>query len=178
VPGNDDDAAVAAVERAMVAVRRSQSRRVLARLASRRGERPGPARGAAEPTVAGPAFDVLDVVEAAERAGAAVTVSDVAVALDVDQPRASRVVAAAVEAGMVRREADQADGRRTLLVTTDAGRTVSERVHGFRRSVFAEAMAGWPAADRAEFARLLTSFVDALARLAEPAPAQETEAER
>lgn len=172
MPGNDDDAAVAAVERAMVAVRRSQSRRALARLASRRGE------GAAEPALAGPVFDVLDVVEAAERAGAAVTVSDVAVALNVDQPRASRLVAAAVEAGMVRREADQADGRRTLLVATAAGRAVSERVHGFRRSVFAEAMAGWPAGDRAEFARLLTGFVDALARLADPAAGADAGAER
>ncbi|MET7937639.1 MarR family winged helix-turn-helix transcriptional regulator [Streptomyces sp. NPDC005322] len=138
-----------AIERAMVAIRRSQSRRSLARLAGR------PAAGNAS-------FDVLDAIEAAEQSGAPATVSGVAGALGVDQPRASRLVAGAVEAGLVRREADQSDGRRTLLVRTEAGRALTQEVHRFRRSVFAEAMEGWPEADRTEFARLLTRFVGAL----------------
>ncbi|EXU68426.1 MarR family transcriptional regulator [Streptomyces sp. PRh5] len=62
----------------------------------------------------------------------------------------------------MRREADQSDGRRALLVRTEAGRAMTEEVHRFRRSVFAEAMEEWPEADRAEFARLLTRFVDTL----------------
>ncbi|MFI1851417.1 MarR family winged helix-turn-helix transcriptional regulator [Streptomyces sp. NPDC020480] len=139
------------VERAMVAIRRSQSRRSLARLAE----------GAA---AKGAAFDVLDAIEAAEQSGAPATVSDVAAALAVDQPRASKLVAGAVEAGLVRREADQADGRRALLVMTEAGRAMTDEVRRFRRSVFAEAMADWPEADRTEFARLLTDFVSALGR--------------
>src|SRR5436190_13133495 len=134
------------VERAMVAIRRSQTRRSLARLA---GAQDGP----------GSAFDVLDVVEAAEQAGAPIGVSGVAAALAIDQPRASRLVAAAVAAGLLRREADQADGRRGLVVRTSAGREASEEVHRFRRSVFAAAMAGWSDADRADFARLLIRFV-------------------
>ncbi|GAA1725470.1 MarR family winged helix-turn-helix transcriptional regulator [Streptomyces yatensis] len=138
-----------AVERAMVAIRRSQSRRSLARRAGR------PALGDAS-------FDVLDAIEAAEQSGTPPTVSDIAAALAVDQPRASRLVAGAVEAGLVRREADQSDGRRALLVRTEAGRAMTDEVHRFRRSVFAEAMEEWPEADRAEFARLLTRFVDAL----------------
>lgn len=140
------------IERAMVALRRSQSRRSLARRAEGRG---------APVDVA--AFEALDVIEAAEQAGEPATVSYVSDALRVDQPRASRMVAAAVEAGLVRRQADQSDGRRALLVRTARGRALSEQVHEFRRSVFAEAMSGWSASDRATFARLLTRFVAGLA---------------
>ncbi|MGH3761390.1 MarR family winged helix-turn-helix transcriptional regulator [Actinophytocola sp.] len=152
-----------AVERAMVAIRRSQSRRALARLAAaRRSARPGRRRGSAAAGTSGAGTEVLDVIEEAEEAGQRATVSGVAAALGIDQPRASKLVAAAVAAGLVRREADQADGRRALLVRTPAGRRRSAEVHAFRRQVFGEAMAGWPAADRAEFARLLSRFVESL----------------
>ncbi len=137
------DKDIAAVERAMVAIRRRQSRRALARL-----------QGAP-----GPEFEVLDVIEAASPP---VTVSTVADALSVDQPRASRLVAAAVAAGLVRRAADQADGRRALLVLTYEGRTALEQAHHGRQTAFAEAMTGWSDAERAEFARLLTRFVEGL----------------
>ncbi len=156
--GNTDED-VAAVERALVAIRRGQHRRALGRLAERTGAAGG-----------GAAYDVLDVIEVAEQAGAPASVSGVAAALNLDQPRASKLVAAAVEAGLVRREADQADGRRALLVRTAAGRALTEEVHQFRRSVFAMAMADWSGADRADFARLLTRFADAIAGLTAEAP--------
>ena len=142
------DSNLDAVERAMVAIRRSQTRRSLARLAG------APANGAG--------FDVLDAVEAAEQAGEPATVSAVAAALGIGQPRASKLVAAAVDSGLVRREADQDDGRRALLVLTRAGRVRCERVHEFRRSVFSAAMSDWTDDDRAQFARLLTRFVAGL----------------
>jgi DNA-binding MarR family transcriptional regulator len=145
------DAEIEAVERAMVAIRRGQTRRTLARLAG-----PGPGG-------AGAGFDVLDVIEAADQAGEPATVSAVADALDVDRPRASRLVAAAVEAGLVRRVADQGDGRRVLLAPTRAGRDLVAQAHNQRRSVFAAAMSDWSEEDRAGFARLLTRFVEALA---------------
>jgi DNA-binding MarR family transcriptional regulator len=72
-------------------------------------------------------------------------------------------VAAAVEEGLVRREADQADGRRALLVRTEPGNTLSEELHRFRRSIFTTVMSDWTDADRAAFARLLTRFVESLA---------------
>jgi DNA-binding MarR family transcriptional regulator len=134
---------IAAIERAMVAIRRRQSRRALARL-----------QGAA-----GPEYDVLDVIEGA---GEPVTVSTVAGALSVDQPRASRLVAAAVAAGLVRREADQADGRRAWLVLTEAGAAALEQAHRGRQAAFGAAVADWSDAERAEFARLLTRFVEAM----------------
>jgi DNA-binding MarR family transcriptional regulator len=146
-----EDEPVKAVERAMVAIRRSQTRRALTRLAEGRDDTDDAA------------VDVLDAIEAAEQAGTPVTVSGVGAALNVDQPRASKLVAAAVQAGLVRREADQADGRRTLLVRTERGTTLSEELHQFRRSIFATAMSDWTDADRAAFARLLTRFVESLA---------------
>lgn len=102
------------------------------------------------------------MLEAAEEAGTPAMVSMVAEQLRLDQPRASRLVAAAVEAGLVRREADQADGRRSLLVRTAEGRAASERVHTFRRDRFAKAMTGWTAAEKATFAELLSKFVHSL----------------
>jgi DNA-binding MarR family transcriptional regulator len=137
------DKQLAAIEQAMVAIGRRQSRRALARLRA----------------AAAPELDVLDVLESAT---GPVTVSTVARALAVDQPRASRLVTAAVAAGLVRREADQADGRRTLLAMTEAGRAAVAEMHRGRQASFAAAMADWSAEERAEFARLLTRFVGAL----------------
>src|SRR6266487_3661628 len=106
---------VKAVERAMVAIRRSQTRRALTRLAEGRDDADDAG------VISSSAVDVLDAIEAAEQAGTPATVSRVAATLNVDQPRASKLVAAAVEAGLVRREADQTDGRRTPLVRTERG---------------------------------------------------------
>lgn len=100
----------------------------------------------------------LDVIEDATEP----TVSTVAAALAVDQPRASKLVAAAVAAGLVRRGADQADGRRTLLVLTEHGTELLAEAHRRRRGAFSRAMTGWTDTDRAEFTRLLTRFVGAL----------------
>jgi DNA-binding MarR family transcriptional regulator len=135
---------VAAVELAMVAIRRSQTRRTLARRAG---------------AVSTSGTEVLDVVEAAEETGEPATVTSVAAALNVDQPRASKLVATAVEAGLVRREADQKDGRRALLVRTPAGQRLSAEIHAFQQQTIGAAIEDWPADERAEFARLLTKFV-------------------
>ncbi|ASO19290.1 DNA-binding MarR family transcriptional regulator [Actinoalloteichus hoggarensis] len=139
---------VAAVERAMVVIRRMQSRRVIGRLASE--------QNGVSPSTAG--FEVLDAVEAAELDGRPIGVTDVASALSVDRPRASRLVSELVSAGLLRREADQRDGRRTVLTRTAEGRTASAAVHRFRQSVLAAAMSTFSSEDQADFARLLTAF--------------------
>ena len=136
---------LAEVEAAMVTIRRRQTRRIFAR-----------ASGA-------PDDSAQQVIDAIEAAGATpIGVNGVAEALGVDQPRASKLVAAAVTAGLIRREADQQDGRRTNLVLTDAGVERLERVHAFRRRRFAAAMDDWPEADKETFAALLTRFVTGL----------------
>ncbi|GIG70242.1 MarR family winged helix-turn-helix transcriptional regulator [Phytomonospora endophytica] len=147
--GRKETEVIGSLERAMIEIRRSQRRRALMK------------RELADaPTALGANFDVLDVIEAA--GDEAVGVREVASALSVDQPRASKLVAGAVEAGYVRREADQADGRRTLLVLTEAGRDVVDRAHVARQGAMRRATAGWTAEERETFAGLLTRFVAGL----------------
>jgi DNA-binding MarR family transcriptional regulator len=155
----DKSAQVAAIEAAMVALRRSQKRRALARLARRGGERP-----AGDPLPDG-AYELLDALAAAAGRGERLTVTEVAARLDVDQPRASRLAGLALDAGLIRREADQRDGRRSLLVVTAEGEAVLARIRDFRRSTVAEATQGWTDDDRAALARLLPRFVHDLTAL-------------
>lgn len=139
---------VEAVEQAMVRIRRLQQRRTLARLSQ------------VDPSLTA-------VVDAIEQHPDQATVSSVAGALGVDQPRASRLVARAVDAGLVSRTADQLDGRRALLALTRRGTEHAARLHRFRQAMFAEAMAGWTPRQVSTFARLLTRFVDSYAELTE-----------
>lgn len=132
------------IEQSLIALRRSQRRRTLARLS---GAPPDPA------------VEVIDVIEAADLAGKPATVSTVADALDIDQPRASKLVAAAVQAGLVERRADQADGRRSFLARTPAGVAVTEQVHGFRRRLISSALSSWDQGDVSDLARLLDRFI-------------------
>lgn len=133
------------VERAMIAIRRSQTRRVLSRQIE------------VDPN----SVTVLDVLE---ETGEACTVASVREALSVDQPRASRLVAKAVDDGFVRREADQHDGRKALLRMTSAGRAALGQVHEMRRQRFADAMTGWSVREQETFAKLLSRFMDGFAR--------------
>lgn len=146
--GMEDSQAVAAVERAMVAIRRSQSRRAIQRVAG--GIQIDPAL-----------FGVIDAVEEGPEAP---TVGSVADRMGIDQPRASRLVARAVDAGLLRRVADPEDGRRSSLELTGLGVEQADQVHRFRREIFGTAMRDWPEHDQREFARLLGAFVGALGR--------------
>ncbi|WP_232533685.1 MarR family winged helix-turn-helix transcriptional regulator [Plantactinospora sp. KBS50] len=157
----DKASQVAGIEAALVALRRAQRRRALAGLSRRRG-----GRDADGPPDA--VFEFLDVLAAAGERGESATVTDVANQLDVDQPRASRLAALALQAGLVRREADQRDGRRSLLILTASGEETIARIHDFRRQAVAEATRTWSDDDRAALARLLPRFVTDFGRLTEP----------
>ncbi|WP_433575739.1 MarR family winged helix-turn-helix transcriptional regulator [Nocardia brasiliensis] len=138
----EQDEITAAVAAAMVRIRRRQTRGALGR------DSPIPVA----------VFRALDAVAA----GTDPTVTTLAAALGVDQPRASRLVAQAVSLGLLERTADQRDGRRSVLrLTADGDRAIAVADAG-RRSAMAAAMGDWTAAERAEFARLLSRFVDAL----------------
>jgi len=91
-------------------------------------------------------------------------VSELADAIGVDQPRASRLVQAAVEAGHARREVDPADARRSAIVLTDAGRRLLSSARGNRRGAIESALAGFTPEETAELARLLSRFVEAWPR--------------
>lgn len=139
---SETDDPIVEIERAMVAIRRSMMRRTVQRRTA----------GAGSDTAA---FQVLDTVEA----GDAVTVTDLTDVLNVDQPRASRLVARAVDDGHLRRAADPRDGRRSVLALTPRGRTVLAEVHAARQDALRRAMVEWSDQDRSTFARLLRTFV-------------------
>src|SRR4051794_10547415 len=112
----DKAARIADIEAALVALRRAQKRRALARRSQRSGDRAGSHAGLPDAV-----FELLDVLAAAAERGVSLTVTEVAAQLDVDQPRASRLASLALEAALIRRAADQRDGRRSLLVLTADG---------------------------------------------------------
>ena len=146
---------LAALESSMVALRRMQRRRGLGRHADRRGLRRG-RYGELPDSV----LELVDLVDEEAAAGRSITITAAGELLGVDQPRASRLVAAALDAGLLRRVADQDDGRRSLLRLTSAGRRLLNTVHDFRRRTIDEATAEWSERDRRALARLLPRFVD------------------
>lgn len=151
----EESSDTAAVERAMAAIRNRQRRRTILRSAEHAGAM------ALDPAL----YEVIDAVEAAAGDGRPLTVSSLAVRLGVDQPHASRLAARAVEHGLAYREADQLDGRRSLLRLTPTGTRHVAAMRAWRRDHFARAMTDWSPRDRADFARLLTRFVADLARI-------------
>lgn len=82
-------------------------------------------------------------------------VGEIAAALGSDPSTVSRKVAALVDAGLVQRRADPADGRAHLLAATEAGqqRWAAGRHH--RTMSFAAVLAGWSEDSRRQLAALL-----------------------
>ncbi len=142
------DADLVAIESAMIAIRRRAVRKTIAAPSHNGDQR---LRSSVQP--------LLDALEEARDLGIASTVGALAQLLGLDQSRASKVAAIAIEIGLVRREADQSDGRRSLLCLTRAGEKQLAQVHKVRQAAFDEAISGWSQRQRADFARLLTKFV-------------------
>jgi DNA-binding MarR family transcriptional regulator len=107
---------------------------------------------------------MLEALEAAEAAGSSLSVSGVAAAIGVDQPRASRLVQEGVERGLVRRVPDPSDARRALIQLTSAGRSQLEELRSHRRSAVETALAGFTPEEARTFAALFDRFVRAWPR--------------
>jgi DNA-binding MarR family transcriptional regulator len=161
LPADGGDPDVVAVERAMVRIRRSVARRTFSRVLRERGDDDADLAHV-------PVVDVVE--EGGEEEGEPATVGVVGERLGIDPSRASRVVAAAVAAGMVKRVAAERDGRRIGLVLTDAGRALLRTTRAQRQRWMAAGMAGWSADDRHRFAELFTRFVDTLPMPGGPVP--------
>lgn len=148
-----DEAVLAAVEAAMIRIRRRQSRRSLARPVM---------KGLAEPVD----LNTLAVIDAVDEGrgegGLDVTVGFVADRLAIDPSRASRIVADAVRSGFVRRVASQEDGRRSCLELAPMGEEAVAAAHRTRQAFYSELLEEWEPGERREFARLLTKFVHSL----------------
>lgn len=137
----------------MVRIRRSQSRRTLGRLLQQRLERH---LNLADISVA----DALQ--ELAEAGELKPTIGQMAKRLGIEPSRASRMTAAAIRAGLVRRIASQSDGRRSHVEPTNEGSKALEMMRRFRMSFFARLMADWSDRECSEFGRLLIRFTDSL----------------
>ncbi|MFF1632659.1 MarR family winged helix-turn-helix transcriptional regulator [Leifsonia sp. NPDC058248] len=109
-------------------------------------------------------FRMLDALEAAEKAGTELSISAIADAVGVDQPRASRLVQEGVERGLVRRVTDPTDARRSIIQLTNAGRSQITEVRTHRRSAVEEAIAGFTPDEARTFADLFDRFVRAWPR--------------
>ena len=118
----------------------------------------GPPWGGAA-RIGGPAR--LRMLEALAAASHPLSVGEVADAVGVDQPRASRLVQQAVQMGLVQREADPDDARRTRVALTDAGTGLLRGFRGERREAIDTALATFTDGERADLARLLGKLADA-----------------
>ncbi|MFN3950102.1 MarR family winged helix-turn-helix transcriptional regulator [Microbacterium sp.] len=103
----------------------------------------------------------LRVLDALVAASGSLSVSEIAEAVGVDQPRASRLVQQAVQMGLVAREPDPDDARRARVRLTAEGEGLVSGFRGRRRDAVRSALETFTDAERAEFARLLAKFADA-----------------
>lgn len=108
--------------------------------------------------IGGPAR--MRMLEALAAASHPLSVGEIADAVGVDQPRASRLVQQAVQLDLVRREADPDDARRTRVALTDAGTRLVRGFRGERREAVDAALAGFTDEERTELARLLTKLAE------------------
>ena len=133
--------------------------------------RPGPGRRGRDGSLGRIArVRMLEALEAAESDGRSLSVSGVAEAIGVDQPRASRLVQEGVERGVVRRVPDPSDARRALIQLTKAGRAQLHELRTHRRSAVETALAGFSPEEARTFAELFDRFVRAWPR---PGPGPE-----
>ena len=100
------------------------------------------------------------MLEALAAASEPLSVSALGEAVGVDQPRASRLVQQAVQRGLVQREADPDDARRTRIALTEAGRKIARGMRGERREVLSKALESFTDEEARELARLLSKLAD------------------
>lgn len=124
--------------------------------------RGGPGRARGGPLGGAARLRLLDALRVAGASATRMGISEIAEAIGVDQPRASRLVNDAMERGLVTRRADERDARRSVVELTDAGRDALESTRATRRSAVAEAVAAFTPEETATFANLLTRFVAGL----------------
>ena len=87
------------------------------------------------------------------------SISELADAIGVDQPRASRLVSDAAARGLVERTPDPADARRIVVQLSASGREFLASMKDSRRSAVTSALDGFTDEETATFAALLSRFV-------------------
>lgn len=105
-------------------------------------------------------LDVLDVSRRIAQAGGEVTVGAIADAMRIDPSRGSRLVADLVTRGILRRDASQEDGRRSLIAPTELGNTLLSEIRSVKHGLIEQMTSDWSNQDRQDFAKLFARFVD------------------
>ncbi|MEE1621968.1 MarR family winged helix-turn-helix transcriptional regulator [Zafaria sp. Z1313] len=82
--------------------------------------------------------------------------TDLAAEIGVGKPSVSRQVAMLEQLGVVRKDADPADGRAQAITLTEAGARQLEAAQAARRLVFLQQLAEWDVDDLSRLAALLT----------------------
>ncbi|WP_231371212.1 MarR family winged helix-turn-helix transcriptional regulator [Cryocola sp. 340MFSha3.1] len=127
--------------------------------------RPGPGRRGRDGSLGRIArVRMLEALEGAEADGRSLSVSGVAEAIGVDQPRASRLVQEGVERGLVRRVPDPSDARRALIQLTTSGKAQLTELRSHRRSAVEAALSAFTPEEARTFAELFDRFVRAWPR--------------
>lgn len=80
-----------------------------------------------------------------------------------DPSTVSRHVTLLVEQGLVRRAADESDGRASNLVVTDAGRAQLDTLRAEREAYLGQVTAGWTDDELATFTALFQRLLDGIA---------------
>lgn len=96
------------------------------------------------------------------------TVGLLADELSIDPSRASRVASGLIEAGWVRRDVAQDDGRKSILVLTDRAQAAFSQFRDLKWSKLAEVFADWSGDDIRTFARLFARYSDGVERVYRP----------
>jgi DNA-binding MarR family transcriptional regulator len=117
-------------------------------------------------------LDILAALEGCSTHSGEATVGFIAERLNVDPSRASRIVADAVDKGIVRRAASQSDSRRIVLELTDTGRAHAQAIRRYKWKIFADALGEWPEEDLVTFAKLFQRFSGWVAEAKEKAGAR------
>ena len=112
---------------------------------------------------AGVTPSMLSALSSAERQGS-LTMRDLCHAEQVQPPTMTRIVAALVEAGLVVRETDPADGRVTWVTVTTEGRRLLERSRRRKEAYLAKTLR----ALEAEELRTLEAAAGIIERLTDP----------
>jgi len=84
--------------------------------------------------------------------------NDIARGVGMDRSAASRLLEALRSAGLVRVEADPADGRANAVLLTPAGRRQVTRALQWKGGVFHDRLATWNAQDLEDLARLIAKL--------------------
>jgi DNA-binding MarR family transcriptional regulator len=136
------------IDGVMVHIRRSMAKREMGRLALRDLGLPIDVAD----------LDILAALEGCSAHSGEATVGFIAERLNVDPSRASRIVADAVDKGIVRRAASQSDSRRIVLELTDTGQAHAQAIRRYKWKIFADALGEWPEEDLVTFAKLFQRF--------------------